>query len=177
MNFQSVLEELDRLYEEDATKENKEADVAAEDQKEEEVLTEAAEEGVEADEEVDEVEEVEDPVIDEEPEAEEAMLVLECAKCGGLVIKAEADVKVDDDTDLANMDDACQYCEEAAGYTVIGTFTPYVAEVVEDDKQADEAAEEVVEDEIVEEGLLDVDVPVSVDVKADGNNVSVGTLG
>lgn len=61
----------------------------------------------------------------EEPAADEPkQLVLECSKCGALVIKAEDDVEVDDETDLADIEDACAFCEEAEGYKIIGTFIP-----------------------------------------------------
>lgn len=175
MNFQTILEELDRLYEEDTAKGVKEAEEAEEVKEEKEPLTEAADEEV-----------AEEPVEEEdvdEPEAEEAVieveddqLVLECSKCGALFIKAEDEVSVDDETSRANMDDACQYCEETAGYKVIGTFSPYAVEEDVEEAEAPEEPEEVEEpvaEEPVEEGLLDLDLPVTanVNVRADGNNV------
>lgn len=94
-------------------------------------------------------------LVDEQPVEEvaaEVQVVLECSKCGALVLKAEADVQVDEGTDLANVEEACQYCEEAEGYKVIGSLAPY--EVVEAEEEAiEEPAEEVeiVEEEPVEE--------------------------
>jgi hypothetical protein len=43
-------------------------------------------------------------------------------------------VAVDEASDLVNIEDACQYCEEAAGYTIIGAIAPYEAatEIVEE---------------------------------------------
>lgn len=176
MNLHSVFAELDKLYEsmekpvEEPVEEVTEAvsDEVAEETEVTEVLTEAADE--------EEIVIEEDPVVEEEPEveedkAEEVQLVLECSNCGGLKIVAEADAKVDEETDLVNVGDACQYCEEAEGYKIIGSLTPYAAE---------EAVEEVVDDEViegeaVEEGLLDAVLPVSVDIKtANGNSVSIG---
>lgn len=176
MNFQTIFEELDRLYEEESAK------VAAEEAAEE-VLTEAAEEEATGEPIVEE-EPVEEVAAEDDEEIEivddvEAQLVLECTKCGGLVIKAEADVTMDEEAQLANIGDACQYCESEDGYKTIGTFSPYEAaeeEVVEDEVVEEETAEEA-NDELVEEGLLDVDMPISVDLQADGNTVSVGTLG
>lgn len=97
-----------------------------------ESLTEAAEE-----EEIeivdDEIEITDNEAVEEEPK----QVVLECSKCGALAIKTEADVVVDEASDLVNIEDACQYCEEAAGYTIVGAIAPYEATT-----------------EIVEEGLL-----------------------
>ena len=95
---------------------------------------------------------------------EEVQFVLECSKCGGLSIKAEADCKVDEEASLVNIGDACQYCEATDGYTILGTFVPAEEEI------------EIEDDEVVEEGLLDVNVPVDVDVTANGNDVAVGGL-
>ena len=124
MNFTSVLEELNRLYEADETE-----------------IEVAEEEAVEAP--------VEEPAAEEVP----AQLVLECAKCGALVIKPEADVVVDEATDLANVEDECAFCEEKEGFKVIGTFAPYASEPAAE--VTDEVAEEPVEDDaIIEESLL-----------------------
>lgn len=174
MNFQTILEELDRLYEEDVAK-AKDDEVAEEAPAEEEVLTEAAEED-EAEEAFVEDEEAptEDEPVEEEP-AEELQLVLECANCGGLVVKVEADVTVDEETDLANADEACQYCEATEGYKIIGTLAPYG---IEDEAEVVEVEDEVMEDNVadaeadaVEEGLFGVDMPIDVDIQANGNNV------
>lgn len=147
MNFQTILEELDRIYEELPAEEiTKKTDEVTEPYVE--ALTEDSEDEVLIDDE---------PIVDDEAAeeapaeeiAEEApkQVVLECSKCGGLVIKDEADVKVDEETDLANIEDACQYCEETAGYTIVGTIAPYEA-----------ADAEAIEDEIVEEGLFGKEV-------------------
>jgi hypothetical protein len=54
---------------------------------------------------------------------------------------------VDEATDLVNVEDECQYCEEAAGYTIVGAVAPY--EIKED------ASEEIItDDEAIEEGLF-----------------------
>lgn len=105
-NFVSVFEELSKLYEADEL----EQDVAVED------------EAVE--------------VADEAPVVEgPKQLVLECSKCGAIIVKSEEGVVIDEATDLANVEDKCSVCEEAAGYKVLGELLPYgVAEEVEDDK-------------------------------------------
>lgn len=171
MNFTSVLEELNRLYEElpakEAEQERKvESNVEAAEQEAVEVTTEACAKSLtEADDE--EVFIDDEPIVDDEAEAEvevdttekteadeqsieEAVsLILECSKCGALAIKAESDVTVDDKTDLANITDECQFCEEAAGYIIVGTVAPYESATEED---AEETSDE---GEIIEEGIFD----------------------
>lgn len=127
MNFQTILEELDRIYEELPAEETikKEADEVAEVSEAcDKALTEDSDEEVLIDDEPIVEDEAEEEVAEEEPK----QLVLECSKCGALAIRAEADVKVEEETDLANVEDACQYCEETAGYTIAGVLTPYEAE-------------------------------------------------
>lgn len=124
MNFTSVFEELNSLYEDK----------------------------------VDEtpVEEVADDVIADEPADEEPkQVVLECSKCGALVIKDEADVTVDAETDLANVDEACQYCEETEGYKIVGAVVPYAVESAEEPADpAEEPVEEQLEESALTEGAF-----------------------
>jgi hypothetical protein len=170
MNLHSVFEELNKLYEsEEEVKEpaTEVDEVAQEPEKEE--LTEAAEEPAE-----DEIEvAIEDEVASSEEEAEEqpvavedeeeVRLVLECSNCGGLKVMPEAVVKVDEESDLANVEDVCQYCESAEGYRILGALTVYEAAVeeipedeeVEDIEEADEEAE-IVEEQL-DEGIFDSD--------------------
>lgn len=124
---------------------------------------------------------VEDVEVAEEAEVveEATTLVLECANCGAIMIKAEANVVVDEEADLANIDEQCQYCEAAEGHKIIGTLAPYgVEDEVETEEVAfeDSGVVEESEEEVVEEGLLDIDMPVSLDVQANGNEVAVGGL-
>lgn len=116
-NFVRVFEELSQLYE------SNELENKAEDEVEVAQINEDATEEAPAEEaEAEEIEVEEDE--DESAETEEQQ-VLECAKCGALTIKAATDVKIEDESDLANVEDACQYCNETAGYKVLGSFVPY----------------------------------------------------
>jgi hypothetical protein len=107
-------------------------------------LTEAAEE--------EEILIDDEPVVNDESEAEDesviedvpGQLILECENCGGLVIKTEADVAIDEETGLADVDEACQYCEEAKGYKILGTVAPYEENVVD-----------IEDNEVIEEGIFD----------------------
>jgi hypothetical protein len=143
-NFTSVFEELSKLYEEEVREEA----VAEEKAKEacNEELTEAADDEIPVDEvPADEVP-AEEPAVEEEPR----QVICECDKCGALVIKDEADIVVDEETDLVNVEEECQFCEEAKGYKIVGVVAPY--EAVEE--EAADAEEVPVEDEApVEESV------------------------
>lgn len=111
-------------------------------------LTEAADDSdVEAD--------VSEEVLEQENTKEEtpAQLVLECSKCGALVIKGEADVEIDSETDLANVKDTCEFCEETEGYKVLGALAPheFADEIEVEDDETD--VEEQADDEL-EEGIF-----------------------
>jgi hypothetical protein len=159
MNFQTILEELDKLYESDDQKVEAEElveELPAEETHVEESLTEAADEEAAVEEEAEEepaFDEDEDPAEEVAPEEEPAAqrLILECSNCGALMIKDEADVVVDAESDLANVEEACQYCEEAAGYVITGVVAPYEAaeaEIeIEDDAEVEPEAEEAIEEE------------------------------
>ncbi len=149
-NFISTFDELNKLYEEFAP------DVEKEEAEKEEVveegcdkkLTEAAEDEVVEDEIPVDEEPVEEPVVEEDPR----QVICECDKCGALVIKAETDIVIDEESDLVNVEDECQFCEEANGYKIVGVVAPY--EVIEE-APAEEIVEEPVE-EIFEESIESV---------------------
>lgn len=82
-------------------------------------------------------------------------IVLECVKCGALVIKDESEVTIDEESNLANVGEECAYCEESEGFKAIGTFEPYVVATVEDEAPEEEAEAEVIEDDVIEEGIFD----------------------
>lgn len=129
MNFQTIIEELDKLYEEEPKKVTEEE--ITEEDFESEALVEAAEdeeiliddEPITDDEEAEVSEETEAELEDTE-ETTEVQAVLECAKCGALMLKSEAEVENSEDSDLVNIEEACQYCEESAGYKILGNLTP-----------------------------------------------------
>ena len=159
MNLHSVFEELDKLYEfvEEPAEEEEATELSTEVAGEETGLTEDANESVD-EEEASEVEQNDEEEVTEQP----VSVVLECSKCGGVIIKAEADVEINDEAELANMAEPCQYCEETAGYVVLGALAPYgVAdeepeiEIIEDEEIEDEAETEEVVDEALEEGIFD----------------------
>ena len=80
----------------------------------------------------------EEPVVAEEVR----QVIIECDKCGACIIKDETDIEVDEKSDLVNVDDECKFCEEKAGFKIVGVVAPY--EAVEE--PVEEPAEEIQED-------------------------------
>ena len=164
MNFISTFDELSKLYEEVA-KEEKVEEAEAKEEKVEEACTKEAFTEAADDEEIEIVDDVveeapveempaEEPAVDEEPK----QVIIECSKCGALVIKDEADIEADEESDLVNVKDECKFCEEKEGYNIVGVVAPY--EVVDEADESIEAEEdffdeESTDDEAVEEGLGD----------------------
>lgn len=115
MNFTSVFEELNNLYEE-VTAETEDTDDV-------ELDIEAIEDSeADAAEVVNKTEESNDTKA-EEPK----QVILECSKCGSIVLKNESDIKFDEATDLVDIEVPCQYCEETEGYKLIGMVAAYEA--------------------------------------------------
>ncbi len=157
MNFISTFDELNKLYEEaDAKKEatcvkscnkNSKSDV------EESVLGTALAAGAGSlvgsaignalSEDTEE-----DFAVEEAPTEEPRQVIIECDKCGALVIKDEADIVVDEETDLVNVEEECQFCEEVTGFKIIGVVAPYEPAVEE------EPVEDVVEESFNNSKLL-----------------------
>lgn len=159
-NFNSIFEELSKLYEEEE-KNVTSAKQEVKDEKDSDIATSSATQGPSdalqtkglgnntlkeaTDDEEIEIVDDETAVAEmpaEEPVEEPRQLILECDKCGALVIKDEADIVVDEETDLVNSEDECQFCEEAKGYKIIGVVAPYdVADegIVEEPVPAEDA--------------------------------------
>ena len=165
MNLISVFEELDKLYESEDITEACEKEV-------EESLTEAAEEEAVADEEV--------PAEEAEADEEPKQVIVECSKCGALVIKDEADIEVDEETDLVNVKEECKFCEESEGYKIVGVVAPYEAaeEATVTEEPVEDAADEeieIVEDEaIVEESVEKPEEAVEAPVAGEDEVVDEG---
>lgn len=106
----------------------------------------------------DDIEEIPDePIIDVTAEDEEDLsdnyigkVILECTCCHSRIYKDEADVVIDEESELANIDEECPVCGTAMGYTVIGKIEKFDDDVNFED--ADEEEEEVeLEDDPAEE--------------------------
>ena len=94
----------------------------------------------------DDVEEIpEEPVIDVDAESEEDLadnyvgkVILECACCHTRIYKDEAEVVVDEESGLANIEEACPVCNNVMGYTVIGKIEKF-------DEEEPEAEDDVID--------------------------------
>lgn len=147
MNFISTFDELNKLYEaveaeavETSAKNVEEACAKRE-------LSEATDEPEIS------VEDEEIEIVEDEPR----QVIIECSKCGALVIKDEADIIVDEKTDLVNVEDTCAFCEESEGYKIIGVVAPYEVAETENEPDAEEIAEELPEED-EDEDFLDEDI-------------------
>lgn len=92
---------------------------------------------------VDEIEE--EPVIDVTADSEEDLsnnyigkVILECACCHTRIYKEESEVIIDDETELANIEEECPVCGNAQGYTVIGKIESFDDEPEDDEEEEDD---------------------------------------
>ena len=89
--------------------------------------------------------------VEEMPTEEPKQTIIECSKCGALVIVDE--VEIDEESDLVNVKDECKFCEEKEGFKIVGSVVPYEAIEVEEPAEGEVAEDEVAEDELIDEGL------------------------
>lgn len=103
------------------------------------------------DDDVDEIpeEEIIDVNADDESELQDnyiGKVILECECCHSRLYKDEADVIIDEESGLANVDEQCPVCNNELGYTVIGKIEPF-----NQDREIKPEEEEEIPDEEVEE--------------------------
>jgi hypothetical protein len=101
----------------------------------------------------DEVTAAEEPVEDTET-VDVNDYVLECSKCGALVIKAIKEVTEDEESGLANVGEECAYCEASDGFKILGTFAPYEEVASKEDSNDEDTIEVIDDEELIEESLL-----------------------
>lgn len=105
------------------------------------------------------VDDSQEVVIDTEAETEEEVkedyigdVILQCETCKGLIYKKPEDVKIDEETSLANIEEECPVCQSTDGFKIIGEVAEFTEEALEepkkplDDKDADEEPKEIKED-------------------------------
>ena len=95
-----------------------------------------------------------DPDTMEEDELKDSYVgsvILECEVCHSPIFKNVEDVVIDEDSDLANVEDECPICHSNDGFTIIGQVAPYQEEPeldveIEDKEASDIESEEEIED-------------------------------
>lgn len=96
-----------------------------------------------------------DPDTMEEDELKDSYVgsvILECEVCHSPIFKNVEDVTIDEDSDLANIEDECPICHSNDGFTIIGQVAPYQEEPELDVEIEDkEESEDEFEDEEIED--------------------------
>lgn len=100
-------------------------------------------------------------IIDPEAESEEGIqdsymgkAILECEVCHSLIYKNKDEIKIDDESQLANIDEECPYCFSTNGYKIVGQVEPFKEGSEEDDIDVEVDGEDVdIESEGDDEGL------------------------
>lgn len=88
--------------------------------------------------EADEVEDLQDNYI--------GKVILECDSCHTRIYKDIADVIIDEDSGLANIDEECPVCSNAFGWNVIGKIEKFDADAFDEEEPKDEEEAEVEEE-------------------------------
>lgn len=113
-------------------------------------------------------------IIDPEAESEEDLqdsymdkVILECEVCHSLIYKDKDEIKIDDESQLVNIDEECPYCFSTNGYKIVGQVAPFKEESEDDDVEVEVDGEDVdIEseeddedlDESLKEGFNDVQI-------------------
>lgn len=74
----------------------------------------------------------------------EGKVILDCNVCHSKLYKDKADIKIDEETNLANIEMECPYCYSHEGFKIIGEVAPF-AECLDSDKSVDESLKEAVD--------------------------------
>lgn len=113
-------------------------------------------------------------IIDPEAESEEDLqdsymdkVILECEVCHSLIYKNKDEINIDDESQLANIDEECPYCFSTNGYKIVGQVAPFKEESDKEDIDVEVDGEDVdIEseeddkdlDESLKEGFNDVQI-------------------
>lgn len=125
-----------------------------------------------------------DPYANDEEDLEDSYIgkvIVTCNVCHSHVFKDKEEIDITED-DVANIGDACPYCGEEEGFTIIGEIAPYGTEInLEDDEDIDNEdidTDETMSDEDVEldsEDDEDDDEELGESLNEDFKEVSITT--
>lgn len=94
-----------------------------------------------------------DPEAVDESELKDSYVgdvVLSCRVCKSMIYKKPEEVKIDEGSDLVNIEEECPYCYSTEGFEVVGQIAPYETKEVEVEEPEAEVKEE--EEVKLEEG-------------------------
>ena len=97
-----------------------------------------------------------DPLAETEEELEKDYIgkaILQCEICQSMIYKNPDEVVIDEETGLANIDEACPFCQSEDGFKVIGEIKEFCDDEECEEKHEDEEAEE--SEEEIEEPVED----------------------
>ena len=107
----------------------------------------------------------EEKIIDVAAEEEEDLqdtyvgkVILECSCCHTRIYKDLSEVVLDDETNLANVEELCQVCNTASGFNVIGKIEAFSDEnsLPEEESVESELPADDLSDEVIEEAFKDL---------------------
>ena len=122
-------------------------------------------------------------IIDPEAESEEDIqdsymgkAILECEVCHSLIYKDKDEIKIDDESQLANIDEECPYCFSTNGYKIVGQVEPFEEESEKDDVDVEVDGEDVdIESEEEDDDEDDDEDEVNESLKEGFNDVQITT--
>lgn len=108
-----------------------------------------------------------DPLAETEEELEKDYIgkaILQCEICQSMIYKNPDEVVIDEETGLANIDEACPFCQSEDGFKVIGEIKEFCddeeCEEEHEEEEAEESEEEESEEEIEDEEAEESEEPV-----------------
>ena len=94
-------------------------------------------------------------------------VIVQCEVCKSLIYKNPEELEIDEEQELANVEEACPFCNSIGGYKVIGKVAPFEEAKQAADQLEDEVVdgeEEAEEEEAAEEDIKDdLDEAVSIE--------------
>jgi len=104
--------------------------------------------------EIEEFEDIIDPLAQTEEELKDSYLgkaILDCEVCHSKLYKDPEEVVIDEEVQLANLEEACPYCQSNEGFKVIGQVAEYCPHCDHEDEEHADIEEKEVEIESEEE--------------------------
>ena len=87
-------------------------------------------------------------------------VIVQCEVCKSLIYKNPEELEIDEEQELANVEESCPFCNSIGGYKVIGKVAPF--------EEANQAADQL-EDEVVDGEEAAEEEPAEEDIKDDLN--------